>query len=137
MLICCLMAGVAAAFDYGSRRIPNRLMLGMLLWGVVHAGLKDSFRGILMFLGITVLTVLVLFPLYSVGKVGAGDVKLVALCCGFLGKGCVVYFLFVMLSIAALLALLKLLKYGRSRGTGVCMAGPVFLSLLLHMGGIY
>lgn len=137
MLICCLMAGVAAAFDYGSRRIPNRLMLGMLLWGVVHAGLKDSFRGILMFLGITVLTVLVLFPLYSVGKVGAGDVKLVALCCGFLGKRKMAYFLFAMLLIAALFGLLKLLKYGRGRSNRICMAGPVFLSLLLHLGGIY
>lgn len=105
------------------------------------------------------------FPLYRIGSVGAGDIKLIALCCGFLQRDYI--FLFSMLLFAAIFSIFKLvrnhmtmerLRYfasyvaevrrsgkwslyvsdQRELGrVGICMSGPVFLALLLQLGGVY
>ncbi len=167
MLIFCALAGVAAYEDYCSRRIPNGNMLCMLLWGTFYSFWRNSVGGVLAFWGIMVLVVCIAFPLYRIGSIGAGDVKLIALCCGFLGPDNMLFFLFFSLLIAAIFSICKVIKYGmakerlvyfgqylsevRRKGrwvlyidnqrefgrVGICMAGPVFFSLLLHLGGVY
>lgn len=107
------------------------------------------------------------FPLYRIGSVGAGDIKLIALCCGMLQRDCIFSFLFSMLLFAAIFSIFKLVRNHmtmerlgyfvsyvsevRRSGSwsmyvsdqrelgrvGICMSGPVFLSLLLYLGGVY
>ncbi|MGC2658787.1 MAG: A24 family peptidase, partial [Bryobacteraceae bacterium] len=69
---------VCAGFDLHSRRIPNWLNVAGMLAGLVAnlallhwAGLLDSGCGLM-------LAVIVYLPLYLLGALGAGDVKLMA-----------------------------------------------------------
>lgn len=67
---------LAVAFDLRQRRIPNGLVLAGLaaglavhLWGGGGWGLLNALGGSLLLLGLT-------FPLFALGWLGAGDVKL-------------------------------------------------------------
>jgi prepilin peptidase CpaA len=71
-------AGLAAATDVWSRRIPNWVTLGTFLIGIVlntrlHGvdGALAAFAGAALGLGL-------LLPFYLLGVIGAGDVKLLA-----------------------------------------------------------
>jgi len=72
--------------DFKSRRIPNSLICVGLLFGPLLSAMglngeitfAQSVAGVLSGL-------LLLLPIYMLGKMGAGDVKLLAMCGGFLG----------------------------------------------------
>ena len=98
---------------------------------------------------------------------GAGDVKLLGVCAGYFSGEKVLCFLFFALLFAAVFALCKMylarnlwdrlcylgeyvwdvVRCGRWKayfaeerahpGSGICMAGPVFCSVLLYIGGVY
>ena len=115
----------------------------------------------------TVLMVICLYPLFKIGVLGAGDVKLFGACAGYFPSEKIIYFLFYSLLVAAVISLLKLsmernvkerlcyfadyiLEVAQSgcwslymekerdyRKTGVCLAGPILCSVLLFLGGVY
>lgn len=79
------LLGVAVFTDVRYRMIPNEACLGILALGSAFAvvvngvgGLGDSLLGVL--LGFTAFV-----PFYAVGRMGAGDVKLMAASGAFLG----------------------------------------------------
>lgn len=143
MILCCLTVGMG-----------YRLFTG---------GVKGLFEYFLS----TLLTVFFLYFFFRIGAMGAGDVKILGACAGFFPWNKVVYFVFFALLIAAVFALGKMylernmkerLYYltgylwevfrcgrwklyfaGEREGAkaGICMAGPVFCSALLYMGGVY
>ncbi len=80
------------------------------VWDV---GINSSFYGALLWLSVrTVITVVVLYPLFKIGVLGAGDVKLCAVCAAFLENGeCVPVFIRSLL-VAAVIGLCKLLLLG-------------------------
>lgn len=117
-------------------------------------------------MGNVLLTTAVFYLIFYIGAMGAGDVKLLGACAGFLPGDKVLYFLFFALLFAAIFALCKMylaqnlrerlcylgeyvwdvFRYGhwkayfageRAEAAGICMAGPVFCSAVLYMGGIY
>lgn len=96
----------ACYFDYRRDKIPNVLILtGMLL----AFGYQAAHSGIGLLCIRTVLVLILLYPLYIFGMLGAGDVKLYCMSAAFLaGKDCVFFFLFSLLFSAAA-ALLKML----------------------------
>ncbi|MBW8308903.1 MAG: prepilin peptidase, partial [Candidatus Paracaedibacteraceae bacterium] len=64
--------------DVTCRKIPNKLTFPVILWGLVSAGIFSGFNGILFSLGgFLVGLALFLIP-FSMGGMGAGDVKLMA-----------------------------------------------------------
>ncbi len=167
MLTFCVMSGFGAIWDYHKGRIPNRLLAMMLAWSIICRFQEDSWIGVAALLLQGTLLLVLAFPLYRIGSVGAGDCKLIALCCGFLQREYIFSFLFSMLLFAAIFSIFKLvrnhmtmerLRYfvsyvsevhrsgrwslyvcdQRELGrVGICMSGPVFLGLLLHLGGVY
>lgn len=167
MLTFCVMSGFGAIWDYHKGRIPNRLLAMMLAWSIICRFREDSWIGVAALLLQGTLLLVLAFPLYRIGSVGAGDCKLIALCCGFLQREYIFSFLFSMLLFAAIFSIFKLvrnhmtmerLRYfvsyvsevhrsgrwslyvcdQRELGrVGICMSGPVFLGLLLHLGGVY
>ncbi len=167
MYIFCVLLGIVAMIDYRSRRIPNLLLVMMLFWSMIYRYLSDSWTGCLELVLRGSLIWGLAYPFFKIGSVGAGDVKLIALCCGFLDWDCLLTFLFSSLLIAAMFSIYKMIKndmtkerlsyllsyltdvcrsgkwtlYIRNRQeltrVGVCMAGPMFFSLLLHLGGVY
>lgn len=72
--------------DFKSRRIPNILIGVGLLCGLLLAGfnLNGDITPLQSVLG-ALLGLAMLLPIYLLGKMGAGDVKLLAMCGSFLG----------------------------------------------------
>ena len=159
LLACCCL------YDYSCRKIPNYLIA--LLGGCIllHIFSEGDMWTMAAFLGGSALTVAAAWPLYAIGTIGAGDVKLVAVMCGFAGDG-LLLFLFVTFAAAAAVSLGKMCFYGnarkrfsalvqfaaecalagrllpyseelRERRTTVCMAGPVLLGYLIMMKGVF
>ena len=167
MVALCVLLLAACYCDYRKRKIPNYLIVAMVLTGVVWRFLMAGVSGAAVCVLQTVLIGSVLYPLFKIGAVGAGDVKLFGVTAGYLPFEKIFVFLFVSLLIAAMISLMKLWQYGNLRerlqylmeyladvwksgswrlymenGVGspdirLCLSGPVFLSLLLYLGGVY
>jgi prepilin peptidase CpaA len=122
-----LAAGAAAAagVDLRSRRIPNLLLLalllpaaGLLIWtgqGPLGATPLQSLAGLL--------PALLLLPGYARGRLGAGDVKLVACLGVLLGGWRAVEMLLIG---AALLGAVSLIAVALGRGSARLPAAPAF-----------
>ena len=75
----------ASVFDLGSRRIPNPLTLGAAVVAVVMQTLLNGWSGLLSSTSGWVVGLVLFIPLYALGGMGAGDVKLLAAIGAWLG----------------------------------------------------
>ncbi len=173
MAALCLLLAAAGYYDYSKGKIPNALLAGMLLAGAARSLWHQGAKGGVLFamagfllpvIGITAL----LYPLFKIGAVGAGDVKLLGICAGYFPWDKIFSFLFISMLAAAIFSLLKLwqkknakerfrylaeylLEVARTgewslyvenerewrEAAGLCMSGPVLVSALLYLGGVY
>lgn len=138
-----------------------------MMTGMIYRLTGDGSSGILEYFTGMLLTIVMFYFFFWIGAMGAGDVKILGVCAGFFPKNSILHFLFFSLTIAAFFALCKMYKErnmkerlyylgeylwdvfrcGRwksyfaaereSARAGICMAGPVFCSALLYMGGVY
>jgi len=69
---------VASVFDLRARRIPNLLTFGGAALAVVYAGSAHGLAGLAHALEGWLAGLLIFFPLFLLGGLGAGDVKLMA-----------------------------------------------------------
>lgn len=167
MAVLCLLLTTACGFDYYKRKIPNGLVVVIALTGMAFRFRRDGTAGVLLYPGEAAAVMALLYSFYKIGALGAGDVKLLGAAAGYLPFNKIFLFSFVSLLIAAIISLVKLLvnKNFRERlgvffgylkdiaekGTlqsyptagrekksaSVCLSGPVLLSLLLCLGGVY
>lgn len=166
MAVLCLLLTAACGFDYRIKKIPNALVVPVVLAGFLFRFQRDGAGGILLYLLGAILITALLYPLYIIGGIGAGDVKLLGAAAGYFPFERIFLFSFVSLLIAAIISLVKLLvnKNFRERlgvffgyvercartgalcpypvtvgeeKAGVCLSGPILLSLLLYLGGVY
>jgi prepilin peptidase CpaA len=79
------VASVAAAFDLRWRRIPNWLTFGALAVGLSVQGVRSGPGGVAVALAGAALGLLVLWPLYLIRAMGAGDLKLLSALGALLG----------------------------------------------------
>ncbi len=167
MAVLCVLLTTACGFDYCRRKIPNGLLMFIFLAGMGYRLQRDGPPGILLYLGQTAVAIALLYPLFKIGTVGAGDVKLLGVTAGYLPFQKVLLYFFFSLLVAAIISLGKLLinknfkerlgifvryledtaktgilrsystaeRYKRS--VNVCLSGPMMLSLLLYLGGVY
>lgn len=163
----CLILVPVCLFDYTRYRIPNLLLFAVFIAGLADGYFAGgAFRSLLYVLK-ALLVVFVLFPFFRIGTIGAGDVKLLGLCAGFFSDIKILYFLFFSMLTAAAFSIIKMSKeqnfkerfsyFGsylcdivqtgnwklyvedlKSKKTsGLCLSGPIFISLIMHMGGFY
>ena len=159
----CVLLTAACGYDYRKRRIPNYLIAAAAFLGAGWRFLSEGGGGIFSFGAEAALIMCLLYPFFRIGAVGAGDVKLLGVTAGFLPFEKILWFLFFSM-IFSMVRFMKqkdakerleyLLAYlagvavsGRwrlymedaeeRRRTGICLSGPVFLSLLLYLGGVY
>lgn len=167
MAALCFLLTAACYYDYRKKKIPNYLIVVMALTGAVWQFVMSGPWGAAFSVFQMVLIGGILYPLFKIGAMGAGDVKLLGVTAGFLPFKKNFVFLFVSLLIAALISLVKLwkngnlgerLKYFMEYMTDVqksgcwglyledgmdcpdirlCLSGPVLLGLLLYLGGVY
>ena len=126
----CVFLAAACGYDYRQRRIPNYVILGMTIAGIGWRMYDERAPGA----GQAVLVMAVLYPFFKTGGLGAGDVKLMGVTAGYLPAEKILGFLFCSLLVAALISLFKILR--KAKG-GVRLAGPVLVSILLFLGGVY
>ena len=142
------------------------LLALMLLIGLWQKWRLPNGTGVTYVLSI-LLMIFLLYPFFKLGALGAGDVKLLGICAGFLQYDKILHFLFFSLLAAAIFSLVKLIReqsagerlaylgaylvdVARSgqwslyienereaRRAGVALAGPILISVFLHMGGVY
>lgn len=72
----CALLGLAVWSDMREHRIPNRLVLGLLLTGFVYQVLVNGFVGLLYALGGLAVGIALFIGFYLGRGMGAGDVKL-------------------------------------------------------------
>lgn len=167
MAVLCLLTAAACSFDYCRRKIPNWLTAAMALAGILYRFWCQGLIGVPRFFAQALLVMALLYPLFQIGALGAGDVKLFGVAAGYLPFRKIFLFSFVSMLIAAMISLVKLIrsKLFRKRlgiffhyvrevadkgellpyptkesaggNTKVCLSGPVLLSLLLYLGGVW
>lgn len=161
----CVFLLIACVCDYREYRIPNSLTGLMAVQGLICRLWNEGAVGIILWLGGAAMVMALLYPLFKIGCLGAGDVKLFGVTAGYLPFKKILLFLFFSLLIAATISLVKmwkensfsrrirhlsgylgeLLKNGQWRlysekesdRTVICLAGPIFIGILLYLGGIY
>ena len=167
MAALCILLTAACGYDYKRKKIPNFLIAFTAVLGVGWRFWESGICGALSYLGETVLIMSLLYPFFKIGSIGAGDVKLLGVSAGYLPFSKILIFLFISLLISAMISLLKMckesnirerLRYltayladvarsGRwklylenekeKRAVGICLSGPVLVSILLYLGGVY
>jgi prepilin peptidase CpaA len=75
----------AAVIDGWKLKVPNWLTYHMVLGGLLYATYTGGWSGLLVALAGTALGLVLLLPLYAIGGMGAGDVKLLAGVGAFMG----------------------------------------------------
>lgn len=85
-LVCATLI-VAAYIDGKQLRVPNWITFPMVLAGLLYNALAGGTQGLQAALAGTGVGLLCLLPLYAVGGMGAGDVKLMAGVGAWLGSG--------------------------------------------------
>ena len=109
--------GASALVDLWSRRVPNKLTLGVAVLGVTLAALGLSGLSLTAALGGLVVGLLVMLPGHVIGATGAGDVKLFGASGALLGPAAIVA-AFIYTAIAGgVLALVVALRRGRLQRT--------------------
>lgn len=162
----CVLLTAACSYDYRDRRIPNYLILLTAISGMGWRS-WNGVSGILFYLGQALLVMLLLYPFFKIGGLGAGDVKLLGATAGYLPFEKVLAFLFYSLLVAAVISVIKMwrkhifgdrMRYlaayltcviaqkswqpyrgenGDRHSCGICLSGPVLISMLLYLGGVY
>lgn len=128
----------ACNYDYREKRIPNYLIIWMAIAGVGWRLWNEGAPGELWYLGQAVLVVAILYPFFKIGGLGAGDVKLLGVTAGYLPAEKILVFLFCSLLVAAMISVVKMWKRGAGGAQGgICLSGPVLVSVLLLLGGVY
>ncbi len=117
----------AAVVDVRTGRIPNWLVLGGALYGVLHFAffpLHAREVGIGFALGGLAVGLVALLPLYCLRVMGAGDVKLMAMAGAFLGPT------------SAVAALLAILAAGGVLAVALTLRSGQFARMLSNVGGL-
>ncbi|MES2977148.1 MAG: prepilin peptidase [Pseudomonadota bacterium] len=98
---------IAGANDYTSYRIPNWLTFGGTAYALGYSILVPFYRdhGFLWALGGLGIGFAAMLPMYMLGVMGAGDVKLMAMAGAFLGVDSVVYALLASFMVGGIAAL--------------------------------
>lgn len=111
------LAIIITYMDIRYRRIPNKLVLAILLVGLTVNTLFGGSQGLLLSLGGFGLAFAVMFFFHVFGTMGAGDVKLFAAIGAVNGLSLVVPTLLVVALMGGILAICKMIYSGRARTT--------------------
>lgn len=167
MEVLCVFLALACGYDYRYHKIPNYLLMLTVVFGVGWRLGTEGIPGAVIYAGGSVLIMCLAYPLFKIGAVGAGDVKLLGAAAGYLQFGKIPVFCIISLLIAAVISLIKMvrkrnflerMKYladylknvansGRWKlyqvderdkmSVSVCLSGPILVSILLYIGGRY
>jgi prepilin peptidase CpaA len=105
----CLILVVAAYIDGKQLRVPNWITYPMVLSGIAFCTWQQGWAGLGWSVGAMFVGLLTLLPLYAVGGMGAGDVKLMAGIGAWLGIRTTLYAFAVSVIVGAVMAVAMVL----------------------------
>lgn len=162
-----IMLCLICLVDYKRQKIPNLYTAMILMAGLGRGLYQGGVFGAGEYLLVLAVVTFLLYPLFRIGGLGAGDVKLLCTCAGYFPVDKVFSFLFISMLMSAMFSIVKLfrernvqdraiyfvnycadvVKNGRWRLympqkgdkklSGICMSGPILCSVLLRLGGVY
>lgn len=158
-----MIAAIACYQDYRYDKICNWLIGIGLAAGISYRLIAEGGYGAAACLCGWGVVFFLTFPLFVLGMIGAGDIKLFMVCAGFLGWRGGIVFLFFSFLIGAFFSILKMIYHKNMMNCIRCLAvyirevfmtsqwllyekgtkeksihlsGPVLLALLMQFGGI-
>jgi prepilin peptidase CpaA len=114
------LASMIAYMDVRYRRIPNKLVLTILIGGLVLNSVFAGWKGLLASLGGCLIAFCLMFLLHLFGTMGAGDVKLCAAVGSVIGVAHVLPTLMIIALTGGVLAVFKMIQ---ARRVGATMHG--------------
>jgi prepilin peptidase CpaA len=126
---------IASAFDLRQRRIPNRLLaiglIGALAW---HLSSGNPSALLSTYLAGFAVGLVMFLPLYVLGGMAAGDVKLMATVGAFTGPALAFQISLATYCAGGLMALAIVLAKGRARAA-LHNVGTILTPIIMRMGG--
>ena len=128
-----LLLAVAVITDLCSNKIPNPLIIAGMIIGVITT--NHLFESIFVF----IFCILIFFPAFKIGALGAGDIKCIAMMSFYLSQQELLWTLFYSFLVAALYSVCKITYYRsfQVRKSKVRLAFFLFIGTLISMGGTY
>lgn len=108
----CILLGICVVTDLQEKKVKNCCVLMILGGAVVFLILKWNGQAVIESLWIIIIFFMVLFPVFVIGALGAGDVKLLSVTAFYIGKEGEEFFLAGTLICGGLLSLVKLMYHG-------------------------
>lgn len=159
------VTGAAVLWDVRTGKIPNFLILAGAGAACLFQLAESGAEGFRQFLGGSILPLFLLAVLYYFRMLGAGDIKLFCAIGGLMGGRSLILCMAVSFLLGALVSLVLLIRRRnlkkrllyfiayigrfyqtrqwvpyrdkRDRSGEFCFTVPIFLSVLLYMGGVY
>lgn len=107
---------MAVVMDFESGKISNRLIISGLFWGLAFRLYGEGAAGLVHFLMNISIPVILLFLLFQMRAVGAGDIKLCSVAGGFLTARQLLYVMLAAFVAGAFIGLIRLI--GQAITTG-------------------
>lgn len=134
-LLLLLVTG-AMSTDLRKGKIYNFWTLPAFLAGISFRFLQGGIRGMPELFLSVLLSFLLLYPVYRIGGIGAGDVKLFMAIAAWLSPVDVFHCIIAAFLIGGIFSLLQLIKE-RNLQSHIHFAVPIGFSVILFLGGFY
>lgn len=120
--------------DFGNEKISNRLIVSGLFWGLAFRLLGEGSAALVHFLVNISIPVILLFLLFQMRAVGAGDIKLFSVVGGFLTTEQLLYVMFAAFAAGAVVGLIKLVYRVRTTGYQIGTITVIHFSTAILIG---
>ena len=124
----------AVAMDFREGKIRNRLIASGLIWGFALRVMGEGGAGIVHFLVNISIPVILLFLLFQMRALGAGDIKLFSVAGGFLSMEQLLYLMLASFFAAAVIGVGKLVYLKRTTGSFGCGRTLIHFSTAVLIG---
>lgn len=108
LVVLILLLFLAAVWDYYRGKIPNNFILIGCCYGMIHL---LHYEDILKFLPGIFFPIIVLFPLYKIGVIGAGDIKLFSMLGFYFPFMESMFCIFISFLIGAFISVISFIRY--------------------------
>jgi len=133
VILLLLLLAVAVVTDLRSNKIPNLLIVVGLVIGMATT------NHIVESISVSLFIILVFFPTFKIGALGAGDIKCIAMMSFYMTRHELLWALFYTFLIAAVYSVGKIVYYHsfQIRKSKVRLAIFLFVGTLISVGGTY